>query len=96
MVDCCCHRNAGSELVKMAIREMIAKGCEEVVLEAEVSNTGALKLYQALGFVRDKRLHRCGRHTGRRHSGKWYKQVALTGSGPKSSFGVGWKSLRAG
>lgn len=50
--------------MKMAIREMIAKGCEEVVLEAEVSNTGALKLYQALGFVRDKRLHRCGGHTG--------------------------------
>jgi Acetyltransferase (GNAT) family len=50
----------GSELVKMAIREMIRDGCEEVVLEAEVCNTGALKLYQALGFVRDKRLHRWG------------------------------------
>lgn len=31
---------------------------EEVVLEAEVTNTGALSLYRALGFVRDKRLHR--------------------------------------
>ncbi|GAX83570.1 hypothetical protein CEUSTIGMA_g10995.t1 [Chlamydomonas eustigma] len=51
-------KGAGSELVKMAIREMIQNGCEEVVLEAEVSNTGALKLYQALGFIRDKRLHR--------------------------------------
>ena len=30
----------------MAIREMISDGCEEVVLEAEVCNTGALKLYQ--------------------------------------------------
>ena len=49
---------AGSELVKMAIREMIRDGCEEVVLEAEVCNTGALMLYQALGFVRDKRLSR--------------------------------------
>ncbi len=48
----------GSELVKMAIREMIRDGCEEVVLEAEVTNTGALKLYQGLGFIRDKRLHR--------------------------------------
>ena len=30
----------------------------QVVLEAEVVNTGALRLYQGLGFVRDKRLHR--------------------------------------
>jgi peptide alpha-N-acetyltransferase len=37
---------------------MIAGGCEEVVLEAEVSNKGALKLYQGLGFLRDKRLHK--------------------------------------
>ncbi|KAG2423450.1 hypothetical protein HXX76_015321 [Chlamydomonas incerta] len=51
-------KRVGSELVKMAIREMIAGDCEEVVLEAEVVNTGALKLYQGLGFVRDKRLHR--------------------------------------
>lgn len=32
---------------------------EEVVLEAEVSNGGALALYESLGFVRDKRLQRC-------------------------------------
>ncbi|PNH04206.1 N-alpha-acetyltransferase 30 [Tetrabaena socialis] len=51
-------KRVGSELVKMAIREMIKGGCDEVVLEAEVVNTGALKLYQGLGFVRDKRLHR--------------------------------------
>ncbi|KAG1659543.1 hypothetical protein FOA52_016166 [Chlamydomonas sp. UWO 241] len=51
-------KGAGSELAKMAIQEMIRDGCDEVVLEAEVVNTGALKLYQALGFVRDKRLHR--------------------------------------
>ncbi|KXZ49141.1 hypothetical protein GPECTOR_23g7 [Gonium pectorale] len=51
-------KRVGSELVKMAISEMIKGGCEEVVLEAEVVNTGALKLYQGLGFVRDKRLHR--------------------------------------
>jgi peptide alpha-N-acetyltransferase len=51
-------KGAGSELVRMAIQEMIREGCEEVALEAEVSNTGALKLYQGLGFIRDKRLHR--------------------------------------
>eukprot|EP00955_Chlamydomonas_euryale_P007204 76297-Chlamydomonas_euryale.AAC.3 len=49
---------AGSELVKMAIEAMMRDGCDEVALEAEVVNTGALRLYQNLGFVRDKRLHR--------------------------------------
>jgi len=38
---------------------MIEGKCEEVALEAEVTNQGALKLYQGLGFIRDKRLHRC-------------------------------------
>ena len=33
--------------------------CEEVVLEAEVSNGGALALYENLGFIRDKRLQKC-------------------------------------
>jgi hypothetical protein len=37
---------------------MIAGGCEEVALEAEVTNLGALRLYERLGFVRDKRLQR--------------------------------------
>lgn len=50
--------NAGSSLVKLAIHEMIKNGAEEVVLEAEVTNKGALKLYENLGFVRDKRLHK--------------------------------------
>ena len=49
---------AGTELVKLTIAEMIKDQCEEVVLEAEVSNSGALTLYQNLGFIRDKRLHR--------------------------------------
>ena len=50
--------HAGTELVKMTIAEMIRGQCEEVVLEAEVTNLGALALYQNLGFIRDKRLHR--------------------------------------
>lgn len=37
---------------------MIAKKCHEVVLEAEVTNKGALRLYENLGFMRDKRLQR--------------------------------------
>lgn len=37
---------------------MIARKCEEVALEAEVTNSGALRLYEHLGFIRDKRLQR--------------------------------------
>lgn len=48
----------GKELVKKAIQAMIDGGCEEIVLEAEVCNRGALALYQSLGFIRDKRLHK--------------------------------------
>ena len=50
--------HTGTELVKLSIAEMIKGQCEEVVLEAEVTNSGALTLYQNLGFIRDKRLHR--------------------------------------
>ncbi|XP_065681748.1 N-alpha-acetyltransferase 30 isoform X1 [Hydra vulgaris] len=48
----------GSKLVQKSIRRMIEQGCDEVVLETEVTNTGALNLYENLGFVRDKRLLR--------------------------------------
>jgi len=34
---------------------MRAEGCEEIVLETECSNAGALRLYENLGFFRDKR-----------------------------------------
>lgn len=49
---------AGTELVKRAVDAMAAAGAEEVVLEAEAGNGGALRLYRRLGFVRDKRLAR--------------------------------------
>lgn len=48
----------GTKLVQKAIRKMIEQGCDEVVLETEVTNKGALTLYENLGFVRDKRLLR--------------------------------------
>ncbi|EIE18975.1 putative acyltransfersase, partial [Coccomyxa subellipsoidea C-169] len=48
----------GTTLVKRAIEEMIAADADEVVLEAEVTNSGALALYRNLGFLRDKRLIR--------------------------------------
>lgn len=51
-------KSVGSELVKGCIREMIRRGCEEICLETEVTNRGALKLYERLGFIRDKRLRR--------------------------------------
>ena len=46
----------GSTLVKPAIDRMLQKGCEEVMLETEISNSGAIRLYENLGFVRDERL----------------------------------------
>nr|XP_022901506.1 N-alpha-acetyltransferase 30 [Onthophagus taurus] len=48
----------GSTLVRRAIEEMIAGNADEVVLETEITNKPALRLYEALGFVRDKRLFR--------------------------------------
>lgn len=48
----------GSRLVEAAIQAMIAAACQEVTLEAEVTNKGALRLYQNLGFIRDKRLEK--------------------------------------
>ena len=50
---------AGTQLVRLAIQEIVAGGADEVVLEAEVTNGGALALYEGLGFLRDKRLLRC-------------------------------------
>ena len=51
-------RGMGSKLVQLAVRAMHAGGCDEAVLETEVTNIGALRLYEGLGFVRDKRLHK--------------------------------------
>jgi len=48
----------GRTLVKYAIASMIQQGCDEVVLETEVTNKAAMRLYEQFGFVRDKRLHR--------------------------------------
>ncbi|KAI5021561.1 N-alpha-acetyltransferase MAK3 [Hordeum vulgare subsp. vulgare] len=51
-------RGIATELVTRAIRVMMDSGCEEVTLEAEVTNKGALALYGRLGFIRAKRLYR--------------------------------------
>lgn len=52
------RRGIGSHLVMKAIRAMLNDGCDEVVLETEIINRAALRLYENLGFVRDKRLFR--------------------------------------
>lgn len=52
------RKKIGSSLVTKAIRAMIADDCDEVVLETEITNKAALRLYENLGFIRDKRLFR--------------------------------------
>ncbi|KAK4519236.1 uncharacterized protein ATC70_009468 [Mucor velutinosus] len=54
------HRklSIGSNLVKKAIHAMKDMNADEVVLETEFTNQGALGLYQRLGFIKDKRLYR--------------------------------------
>ena len=51
-------RRIGSALVARAVEEMRRQKADEVVLEAEYVNQGAMRLYSKLGFVRDKRLSR--------------------------------------
>lgn len=48
----------GSQLVKLAVNAMIESRADEIVLETEVTNKPALRLYENLGFLRDKRLFR--------------------------------------
>jgi peptide alpha-N-acetyltransferase len=52
------RKKIASKLVLMSIKEMIKRGCDEIVLEAEVTNDAALNLYEHLGFLREKRLYR--------------------------------------
>ena len=67
-------RGIATKLVCMAIDAMKDRGADEVrqlvtltivyadrnqiVLETEVTNAGSLRLYERLGFIRSKRLHR--------------------------------------
>ncbi|XP_053694760.1 N-alpha-acetyltransferase 30A [Sabethes cyaneus] len=46
----------GTTLVQKAIQAMLDDSADEVVLETEITNRPALRLYENLGFVRDKRL----------------------------------------
>lgn len=51
-------RGLGSKLVQQAIKTMEEQGADEVVLETEDINKGSLKLYERLGFLPTKHLHR--------------------------------------
>lgn len=51
-------RGIGIKLASAGIERMVMKGCEEICLEAEATNVGALSLYDKLGFVRDEKLTR--------------------------------------
>ncbi|RGB25620.1 acyl-CoA N-acyltransferase [Rhizophagus diaphanus] len=51
-------RKIGTTLVKIVINAMKLKNADEIVLETEYTNLGALSLYHNLGFIRDKRLYR--------------------------------------
>lgn len=48
----------GTRLIHRAMEAMTARGCVEVVLETETSNLRALRMYERLGFLREKRLER--------------------------------------
>ncbi|KAK2612125.1 N-alpha-acetyltransferase 30 [Conoideocrella luteorostrata] len=52
-----CHGIA-TALVKQAIDAMAKRDADEIVLETEETNIPAMKLYERLGFLRSKKLHR--------------------------------------
>jgi peptide alpha-N-acetyltransferase len=45
-------------LVKMSIDAMTQRHADEIVLETEETNIPAMRLYERLGFLRSKKLHR--------------------------------------
>ncbi|MCJ1274118.1 N-alpha-acetyltransferase mak3 [Puttea exsequens] len=51
-------KGVATKLVRMAVDRMIDQDAAEIVLETEVTNSAAMKLYEQLGFLRSKRLHR--------------------------------------
>ena len=46
----------GRLMVKRSIELRVADGADEIMLETEVTNLAALRLYESFGFIRDKRL----------------------------------------
>ncbi len=50
------YRGIGSHLSRLLLEEMKGEGVDEIVLETEDTNLASLKLYEKLGFARDKHL----------------------------------------
>ena len=46
----------GRALIRKSIDKMTEAGADEIMLETEITNIAALKLYESFGFIRDKRL----------------------------------------
>ncbi|KAI5363582.1 putative GNAT domain, acyl-CoA N-acyltransferase, N-alpha-acetyltransferase 30 [Septoria linicola] len=51
-------KGIAGNLVRMACDEMIAQDADEIALETEIDNIPSLRIYEKLGFIRSKRLHR--------------------------------------
>jgi N-alpha-acetyltransferase 30 len=51
-------KGIATTLVSKALDLMIEKDADEIALETEETNTAAMKLYERLGFLRSKKLHR--------------------------------------
>lgn len=54
------YRSKGiaTALVKKAVDAMAHRRADEIVLETEETNMPAMRLYERLGFLRSKKLHR--------------------------------------
>jgi peptide alpha-N-acetyltransferase len=48
----------GRKLAVMGLGRMVKAGCSEIVLETELTNTGAVFLYEKLGFIKEDLLAR--------------------------------------
>lgn len=51
-------RGIAKKLINDSLDLMITKHCDEIILETEVVNKKALRLYENFGFIRAKRLYR--------------------------------------
>ena len=51
-----CRLGLSRKLVTRTIEAMRKVGVNEVILETEITNLAALRLYESMGFLRDKRL----------------------------------------
>lgn len=71
-------RGIGKKLAIDVINVM-KETCNEVVLEAEIDNYGALHIYESIGFVRTKRLYRYYLNGNQAYRLKiWFKKAATT------------------